>query len=159
MHACSDISYMILTSGFNLRTFSHIGKRVVPNWPESEGWNEDLAHQIHICIIWQLWIWSWLGLWDPWRETGSALALAGQCLVSHCIGLLIETSLLPVSIGPPIGIGGVCRALKVFLLLLFLKSFSDSISPEWPLDSILATAPSAKYHLFSASVFHPKQSM
>ena len=156
MHACSDISYMILTSGFNLRTFSHIGKRVVPNWPESEGWNEDLAHQIHICIIWQLWIWSWLGLWDPWRETGSALALAGQCLVSHCIGLLIETSLLPVSIGPPIGIGGV------WVLWLFSESFSDSIYriyPEWPHDSILAKAPFAKYHLFSASVFHPKQSM
>ena len=29
MHACSDISYMILTSGFNLREFSHMGKRVV----------------------------------------------------------------------------------------------------------------------------------
>ena len=90
----------------------------------------------------------------PWQGSAS--------FVSRCIGLLIETSLLPVSIGPPFGIGGVCRALKGFygyFQSLFQTLYIYRIYPEGPHDSILAKAPFAKYHLFSASVFHPKQSM
>ena len=57
----------------------------------------------------------------PWQASAS--------FVSHCIGLLIETSLLPVSIGPPIGIGGVCRALKGFYGQLS-SLFCFSVSPK-----------------------------